>query len=89
LRPIDQHARIDAERPADQAENDNRADAETVGAAGNAEAAGRALIAVILTLLERRKSSQRMCCSPFKIRRAGGNQRARETIQNSRPRAFN
>src|SRR5262249_29502890 len=36
LRAIEQHARIDTEIPADQADNDDRADAETTCAAGYA-----------------------------------------------------
>src|SRR5262249_4172993 len=34
LRAVEKHARIDTEIPADQADNDDRADAETTGAAG-------------------------------------------------------
>src|SRR5579862_2864002 len=39
FRAVDEDARIDAERPADQAENEDRADAEAVRATGHGEAA--------------------------------------------------
>ena len=49
LRAVEQHAGIDAEVPADQSDNDDRADAEAAGAARHA-AARRALLAIVLDI---------------------------------------
>ena len=50
FRTVDQHTRIDAERPADQAENDDGADPETVRTARHAEATARAGAAIVLDI---------------------------------------
>src|SRR6516225_12308667 len=57
LRAADKHAWIDTERPANQAQNDNHANAETTTAAGYAQAAAarRARLAVILDVATRAK----------------------------------
>ena len=50
LRAVDQHARIDAEIPADQADDDDGADAEPAGAARHA-AARRARFAIVFDIV--------------------------------------
>jgi hypothetical protein len=50
LRAVEKHARIDAEVPADQPDNDDRADAEAAGSARHAAARG-AGFAIVLDIV--------------------------------------
>src|SRR6185437_2235793 len=51
LRPVQQHARIDTEIPADQSDDDDRADAEPAAAARHSDAAANAARAIVFNVV--------------------------------------